>query len=69
VLSYPRLKFVPNEIRRFLELLRAASLVVEPTQTAAASPDEPDNRFLECAEAPGTAFLFTSNSNKRHFPK
>jgi predicted nucleic acid-binding protein len=29
--------------------------------------DEPDNRFLECAEAAGAEFLVTGN--KRHFPQ
>jgi putative PIN family toxin of toxin-antitoxin system len=67
VLSYPRLKFVPKEIARFLERLRSASILVAPTHTVSASVDEPDNRFLECAEAAGGDFLVTGN--KRHFPK
>ena len=67
VLSYPRLKFVPKQITVFLERLRSASILVAPTHTVSASPDEPDNRFLECAEAAGADFLVTGN--KRHFPK
>jgi putative PIN family toxin of toxin-antitoxin system len=67
VLSYPRLKFAPAEIARFLARLRSVSIVATPTHTVAASPDEPDNRFLECAEAAGANFLVTGN--KRHFPK
>jgi predicted nucleic acid-binding protein len=31
------------------------------------SPDEPDNRFLECAEAAQADYLVTGNT--RHFPK
>jgi putative PIN family toxin of toxin-antitoxin system len=67
VLSYPRLKFVPKEIASFLERLRSASILIAPTHTVSVSPDEPDNRFLECAEAAGADFLVTGN--KRHFPK
>jgi len=37
------------------------------TRKVARSPDEPDNRFLECAEAARADFLITGN--KRHFPK
>lgn len=29
--------------------------------------DDPDNRFIECAEAAGTEFLVTGN--KKHFPR
>jgi putative PIN family toxin of toxin-antitoxin system len=67
VLSYPRLKFLPNEIDGFLARLRSASILVAPTHTVSASPDGPDNRSLECAEAAGADFLVTGN--KRHFPK
>ena len=67
VLSYPRLNCVSEEITRFLERLRYASIFVTPTQAVSASLDEPDNRFLECAEAAGADFLVTGN--KRHFPK
>jgi predicted nucleic acid-binding protein len=37
------------------------------TRTLTASPDEADNRFLECTEAGGADFLVTGN--KKHFPK
>jgi putative PIN family toxin of toxin-antitoxin system len=67
VLLYPRLKFVPKEIIRFLARLRRVSAVVALTRTLSISSDEPDNRFLECAEAAGADFLVTGN--KRHFPK
>ncbi|MCU1238907.1 MAG: nucleic acid-binding protein contains domain-like protein [Candidatus Solibacter sp.] len=67
VLSYPRLKLNSREILHFLDLLRRASIRVKPTYTIAASADEPDNRFLECAEAAAVDFLVTGN--KRHFPK
>ena len=67
VLSYPRLRFVPQEVARFLARVRSASILVAPTRRVSASPDEPDNRFLECAEAAGADFLVTGN--KRHFLK
>ena len=67
VLSYPRLKFVPKENTAFLKRLRSASIWIAPTDTVSASPDEPDNRFPECAEAAGADFLVTGN--KRRFPK
>jgi len=67
VLSYPRLKFAPHEIKRFLEFLRSASVLAAPTHAVSVSRDEPDNRFLECAEAVGADFLVTGN--KRNFPK
>ena len=67
VLLYPRLKGVPKEVARFLTRLRRVSAVVAPTRTLSVSGDEPDNRFLECAETAHAEFLVTGN--KRHFPK
>lgn len=67
VLRYPRLKFVPSEVTRFLARLRLGSFLVMPAHTVSASRDEADNRFLECAEAARADFLVTGN--KRHFPK
>jgi putative PIN family toxin of toxin-antitoxin system len=67
VLRYPRLKFESAKVARFLARLRRASVLVKPARTVSASPDEADNRFLECAEAAGVDFLVTGN--KKHFPK
>ena len=67
VLRYPRLKFEAKEVARFLARLRRSSVLVMPTRTLSASPDEADNRFLECAEAARADFLVTGN--KKHFPK
>ena len=36
------------------------------TERLAISPHQPDNRFLECAEAALATYLVTGNS--RHFP-
>ena len=49
-----------------VEFLRAAALVLEPAFRLAACPHEPDNRFLECAEAAQADYLVTGN--QRHFP-
>ena len=67
VLRYPRLKFDPKEVARFLARLRRSSVLVMPTRKVSASPDEADNRFLECAESARADFLVTGN--KKHFPK
>jgi putative PIN family toxin of toxin-antitoxin system len=67
VLSYPRLKFETKKIAQFLLRLRRGSVLVKPSRTVSASPDEADNRFLECAETACADFLVTGN--KRHFPK
>jgi len=49
-----------------IALMRRVAIVVNPTETLAASPDESDNRFLECADAADADYLVTGN--KRHFP-
>ena len=67
VLRYPRLKFEAKEVARFLARLRRGSVLVMPTRKVSASPDEADNRFLECAEAARADFLVTGN--KKHFPQ
>ena len=67
VLRYPRLKLETKQVLRFLARLRRSSVLVIPTHTVSASPDEADNRFLECAEAARADFLVTGN--KKHFPK
>ena len=67
VLLYPRLKFRPREVDRFMALIRRASALVRPARLVSESTHDADNRFLECAEAAGADFLVTGN--KRHFPK
>jgi predicted nucleic acid-binding protein len=42
------------------------STLILPAMTLAVSPDESDNRFLECAESAGVDFLVTGNL--RHYP-
>jgi predicted nucleic acid-binding protein len=50
-----------------LTLIAAEATTVTPTERVTISKHEPDNRFLECAEAANASFLITGN--KRHFPK
>jgi uncharacterized protein len=66
VLRRPELKLQPAEVERTLTELRKVADFVSPTRTLAASPDESDNRFLECASAGRADYLVTGN--KRHFP-
>ena len=67
VLPRARFKLRPAEIRTALAKIRAASILVHPTETLAVSKDEPDNRFLECADAAEAEYLVTGNT--KHFPK
>jgi putative PIN family toxin of toxin-antitoxin system len=56
----------PDRIARLLRLLKAEATMVTPLELVTESKDDPDNRFLECAEAAGADYLVTGN--KRHFP-
>jgi putative PIN family toxin of toxin-antitoxin system len=67
VLPRPRLKLQPQEVARALDKLRQGSTVVHPAFTLKLCRHEPDNRFLECAEAAASDYLVTGNT--RHFPK
>jgi putative PIN family toxin of toxin-antitoxin system len=67
VLTRPKLRLDPKRVQASLDLIHSASIVIEPQISLAVSPDEPDNRFLECAEAAQADYLVTGN--KRHFPK
>jgi putative PIN family toxin of toxin-antitoxin system len=67
VLSRPRLKLQPREVTRALDELRQASTVVHPAFALKLCLHEPDNRFLECAEAAASDYLVTGNV--RHFPR
>jgi|HubBroStandDraft_1064217.scaffolds.fasta_scaffold36130_3 putative PIN family toxin of toxin-antitoxin system len=66
VLRRPRFRFPPERIAESLIRIRKMSTMIAPATTLAVSPDETDNRFLECAEAAGADFLVTGN--RRHFP-
>ncbi len=66
VLSRPKFDLSPQVITGLMRKITKAAAVVHPTHTLSASPDESDNRFLECAQEAGAAYLVTGN--KRHFP-
>lgn len=66
VLARDKFKLPRPEVQSVLGLIKATSITVKPTHRVTASPDEADNRFLECAEAAKADYLVTGN--KRHFP-
>lgn len=66
VLRRPKFDLSPQVINSLMRKITDAALVVHPTQTLNASPDESDNRFLECAQEAGAGYVVTGN--KRHFP-
>lgn len=67
VLKRPKFRFRSDEIDEALTELRRVGEVMKPTDTVSESPDESDNRFLECAEAGAADYLVTGNT--AHFPK
>jgi putative PIN family toxin of toxin-antitoxin system len=67
VLRRPKFAHVPEPYVRALLDLAAEAEMVRPEFKVAEAPDEPDNRFLECAEAAGADYLVTGNT--RHFPQ
>lgn len=67
VLARPRFSQLdPTQVARLLSLIADRSTHVTPIGGLSISSDEPDNRFLECAEAAKADYLVTGN--KRHFP-
>ena len=67
VIRRPKFRFRLEEIDEALTELRRVGELVKPTDQVSESPDETDNRFLECAEAGSADYLVTGNSS--HFPK
>jgi len=67
VLLRPKFGFQPDTVRHFLNELQKTSVMVCPTETITVSPDEADNRFLECAITAKANFLVTGNT--KHFPE
>ncbi len=57
----------PETIRSALARIRHVAIVVKPSKRLEISPDETDNRFIECAETSDADYLITGN--KRHFPE
>ena len=67
VLYRPKLRLDRVRVLRVLEFISREGLTIAPRVILAACPDEPDNRFLECADAASAEYLVTGN--KRHFPE
>lgn len=66
VLRRPKFPILPGKVTESLAQIRQNSTLIVPATTLAVSPDERDNRFLECAESAGADYLVTGN--RRHFP-
>ena len=67
VISRPKFSAVrPERVQSLLASLSLATVLI-PVAKITESPDELDNRFLECAEAAQADYLVTGN--KRHFPQ
>lgn len=66
VLARPRFRLPIDTIAPLLGAIRRTAVMVTPKQKVSVSHDEPDNRFLECAQAAHADYLVTSNT--RHFP-
>ena len=67
ILSKPKFKLRARDLENFFALLDRQATTVEPDRHLHVSPDEADNRFLECAEAASVDYLVTGN--KKHFPE
>lgn len=65
VLHRAKLNLDPERVDFLLNIGLQATLT-NPSVRLFVSPDESDNRFLECAEAAEADYLVTGN--KRHFP-
>jgi uncharacterized protein len=67
VLRRPKFSRIPQPYINALLTLAGRTERVTPAFTVTVSPHEPDNRFLECAEAARADYLITGN--QRHFPQ
>jgi putative PIN family toxin of toxin-antitoxin system len=66
ILGKPHFKLRRRDLDDFVASIQQRASWVQPECRLRISPDEADNRFLECAEASDAGFLITGN--KRHFP-
>jgi uncharacterized protein len=67
VLLRPKFHLNRLAVEELLVNIRRLASWHEPDRRVSASPDESDNRFLECAEVAGADFLVTGNT--KHFPR
>jgi predicted nucleic acid-binding protein len=61
-LPRPKLKLKAAEIKPALREINKIGMLIHPTQIVSAAGHDPDNRFLECAEAAVADFLITGNA-------
>src|SRR2546422_5689268 len=61
VLYRPELDLHEDRRRELLETFSSLSVHVAPTEKLSISHHEPDNRFLECAQASFATYLVTGN--------
>lgn len=65
VLRYPKIALLHKlgnaELEEFIMLLRDEAHLIESKQHFTVSPDESDNRYIECAVAGGAEFLVTGD--------
>ena len=66
VLNRPKFRHIDRQKIAMLLNLAAAGDVASVVTVVSRSPDEPDNRFLECAQAAAGHYLITGNN--RDFP-
>ena len=64
VLTYPRLKFTPEEQARFLEVLARASRIVEThNELDVIKEDPPDNALLEAATEHNAKYVISGDNH------
>src|SRR5262249_16406359 len=66
VLHRPKFDLSEQVMPALMRRITEAAVLVYPSRTISSSPDESDNRFLECAQEAGAGYVVTGN--KRHFP-
>jgi uncharacterized protein len=67
VLARPRFSHKLERVKVLIEGIEEVAVVVAPARKIEISPDDSDNRLLECADAADADFLVTGN--QKHFPK
>jgi putative PIN family toxin of toxin-antitoxin system len=67
VLRRPGFRIPPSSVDQLIADFKTRGRFVAPKIEITASPDEADNRFLECAESATADYLVTGN--RKHFPK
>jgi putative PIN family toxin of toxin-antitoxin system len=66
VLKRPKFRFEPDVTSGLLDMIHRNASIVQPDQSAAASPDPGDTKFLQCALAARADAIITGN--QRDYP-